>query len=71
MASRYLATALGGALKAEMSAEDVAELWEATDADLRERDDDGSITLWARGVDQPTRIFAPVYFRPLPDESAA
>ena len=67
---RYLATALGGRLKADLSAEEALEMWEATDEDLRERDDDGSMVLWARAVDHPGRL-APLYFRPLPDEQAA
>jgi hypothetical protein len=67
MAGRFLATALGGALKVVMSEDEVAELWEATDENLREREDDGQIVLWARAVDHPGRL-APLYFRPLDDD---
>jgi hypothetical protein len=66
---RYLATALGGALRTEMTADEVAELWDATEEDLREDDADaGLITLWARSSDGLR--MAPIYFRRL-DEQAA
>lgn len=63
MSGHYVASALGGALKATLTAVEVEELWHETDPDLRERDDDGSITLWARGTDCPGRL-APIYIQP-------
>lgn len=68
-ARRYLATALGGTLRAELSAEYVGELWDATDEDLREVSADGEIVLWARSADGSFRL-APIHFRRL-DESEA
>lgn len=65
----YLGTALGGALRRELTADDVAEMWEATDEDLRERDDDGGITLWARSEDRTFRL-APVRLAPIRDAAA-
>ena len=57
---RYVATALGGALRAELTEDEVAEMWEATDEDLREDDQDtGLITLWARSTDGSFRL-API-----------
>lgn len=53
-----------------MTADGVDELWEATDTDMREREDDGRIVLWARAVDHPGRL-APLYLRPLDDDQAA
>lgn len=64
MGRRYLATALGGALRTEMTADEVDEMWEATDEDLREDDGNGLITLWARSTDGSFRM-APLYFRRL------
>lgn len=70
-AGRYLGTALGGALQREFTAAEVAEVWDATDEDLRERDDDGVITLWARAVTYPGRLPLPIHLHPLDGEQAA
>jgi hypothetical protein len=62
MTGLYVATALGGVLKATLTAAEVEDLWNETDEDLRE-EVDGEITLWARGTDHPGRL-APIYIRP-------
>jgi hypothetical protein len=69
MAGRFLGTALGGALRAELSEAEVTEMWEATDPDLREGDPDTACTLWVWSADYAFR-FAPIYFRRINEQAA-
>jgi hypothetical protein len=63
-ARRYEGSALGGTLRAELTAEAVDAWWQDTDEDLRDRDPDGTITLWVRSVDGTFR-HAPVRLTPI------
>lgn len=65
-AGTYLGTALAGALRAEWSAEEVRALWDATDPDLREVHDGGTLAVWVRSADGTFRL-APLYFTPVMD----
>lgn len=62
----YVGSALGGSLHVGLTEDEVREMWDATDEDLREVDEKGEITLWARSTDGTFRL-APIYFRPLTD----
>lgn len=56
-------------MPATMSDAEVQALWDATDEDLRERDEDGVITLWTRSTDGTFRIAALV-FKPIERDAA-
>ena len=67
MAGGYIGSAWGMPM-VEVDPDDAAALWGQFPEDLREVDDDGVITLWARAEDG--RRFAPICLRPY-DEAAA